>query len=102
VARLARTRNQIVAPEQLAGLSVMAIDIAAERRHLAIGAGQHDAVHDNRAGGVGGVIIAAAVDLPQFLAGPGVERDQEVVASGAVDLVVIEENAALAPAPAII
>ena len=64
VAGLARARNQLVAPQLLAGLGVVAGDVAAVRRHLARAARDDHAVGDDRAAGVADVEVAAAIGLP--------------------------------------
>ena len=96
VAGLARARDHRVAPQFLAGLGVVAGDIAAVRRHLAGAAGDDHAVDHDRAGRIADVEIAAAIGLPGQFAGAGLERDDEVVPGHEVDVVAIERDAALA------
>lgn len=102
VARLALVGNQGIAPQFLAGLGVVAGDVAALRRFLTACAGNHHAVHHDRAGGVGDIEIAAAIEFPKRLAGFGVQRQHEIVSRDGVDLVVIEKDAALTLAPEIV
>src|SRR5205085_2905196 len=95
VARLARAWDHRVAPQLLAGLGIVAGDVAAMRRHLAGRAGDDDTADHDRAGGIADVEIAAAVGLPDQLAGARLERDDEIVPGREVDVVAIERDRAL-------
>src|SRR5690606_9220689 len=90
-------RNEVVAPQFLTGLCIMAGHIAAEARILAGGAENDNAVGDDRTRRVGDALITlAAVDVEYDLAVAHVERDQVVVPGGKVDVFAIDGDAALA------
>ena len=95
VARFARTRNHLVAPQLLAGRDVVPGDIATERRVLTAAPCDQNTVGNDRAAGVGHVAVAAAKRLPHHLAGSGIERDDRIVRGDREDLVAVEGEAAL-------
>ena len=64
-------------PDLLAGLDVVGGDVTTHAELAAGNAGDHLVLEDVRGVGVGLTLLRIAVlDLPQLLAGPGVERDE--------------------------
>src|SRR5262249_13117291 len=75
VARLARARHRIGAPDMLAGLRIPAVDEQARPELRTRDAGQDDAVGDERRSGHRiSVLEVDDVLLPHLLAGFGIER----------------------------
>ena len=70
--------------------------VAAEAGHLAGTAGDDHPVRHDRAARVADKKIAAAIGLPDQLAGAGIQRDDDVVPAHEVDVVAVERDAALA------
>src|SRR5262249_22699501 len=96
IARLARTRDEGVTPQLLAGLCIVSRDVAAKARVLAGAAGNDHAVEHDRTSGVADEQISATVGLPGQLSGPRLESDDEIVPSHEIDVIAIDGDAALA------
>src|SRR5262249_40723306 len=103
-AGLALGRDRPHPPEVLAGLGVVAFEQAAVAELGAGNAHDHDAVDDERRAGHG-VAVAMGdrvrrLDLPDRLAGLGVERDHAVVHQAANDHALVDAGAAIDDAAA--
>src|SRR5215471_16437876 len=93
VERRAALRNEFVTPELLAVFRIVTGDVAAMARHLAGASHDHHPVGDERPGGILDEEIAAAIALPQTLAGAGIEPDHKIVPGGEDDGVAVERDA---------
>src|ERR1043165_5774858 len=94
IARLARTRNDLPAPQLFAVSRIVAADIAAAET---VGrAARHDhAVGNDRTRRVGDIAIAAARVCPRASAGFRIEPDDDVVEGDEDHVVAIDSNRAV-------
>ncbi len=101
VAGLARRGDRVVAPDMLAGVGVIGVDMAADAEVAAAEAGNdHAVVIKRRAGDRIALGRVLGLDFPQHLAGLLVERDELGVELADEDLAVAHAGAATGPAAA--